>query len=244
MRDANTQSGYDPAVVEATLERLLAHANAPARARLVGVSGLPRQRQEHVHRAARPPRHVRRRVGVEVMSLDDFYLGRRERGRLARSVQSTAGHARRPGHARYRLLQRTLDALGSASAQQPARLPRFDKGRDTRIAPSRWRSVSRAPALIVLEGWCIGVPAQSDLALRRPLNALERDEDAHARWRRWVNARLADDYARLWRRLDTLVLLQAPSFAVVSRWRDQQEQALRPSRRAACDGRPSHSRAS
>ena len=33
-----------------------------------------------------------------------------------------------------------------------------------------------------------------------------------ARWRAWVNARLADDYAALWRRLDALVVLAAPDF--------------------------------
>ena len=226
MRDANTQPGYSPAVVEATLQALLANATASRRAALVGVSGLQGSGKStftaQLAAAARA-----RGIDVEVMSLDDFYLGRRERGLLACSVHPLLATRGVPGTHDIGLLQRTLDALGTASARRPARVPRFDKGRDTRIAPSRWRSVIRAPALIVLEGWCIGVPAQSPAALRRPLNALERVEDTDARWRTWVNARLADDYARLWRRLDRLVLLQAPSFALVSRWRDQQEQALR-----------------
>ena len=71
------------------------------------------------------------------------------------------------------------------------------------------------------------MPPQSERALARPINALERNEDADARWRRWVNARLATDYVPLWRRLDTLVDLAAPSFAVVVRWRDEPERALR-----------------
>ncbi|MET0225442.1 MAG: kinase [Dokdonella sp.] len=226
MRDATTQPGYGPAVVEASLDALLAKTTAARRTLLAGVSGLQGSGKStftaQLAAAARA-----RRIDAEVMSLDDFYLGRRERSLLARSVHPLLATRGVPGTHDIGLLQQTLDALGTASPRRPARVPRFDKGRDTRIAPSRWRRVTRTPALIVLEGWCIGVPAQTAAAVRRPLNALERNEDADARWRSWVNAHLADDYARLWRRLDTLVLLQAPSFAVVSRWRDQQEQALR-----------------
>ena len=34
-------------------------------------------------------------------------------------------------------------------------------------------------------------------------------------------------YLRLWKRLDRFVLLQAPSFRIVKKWRDEQERALR-----------------
>ena len=83
------------------------------------------------------------------------------------------------------------------------------------------------PQLILFEGWCVGVPAQDAAALRRPVNALERDEDAGGIWRGYVNAQLQTGYAALWRRFDTLVLLQAPTFSVVERWRNEQELALR-----------------
>ncbi|MEO5627185.1 MAG: kinase, partial [Dokdonella sp.] len=63
--------------------------------------------------------------------------------------------------------------------------------------------------------------------LARPLNALERDEDRDGRWRRWVNAQLADTYANLWKKIDALIVLQAPSFTCITQWRDEQEQALR-----------------
>jgi D-glycerate 3-kinase len=60
-----------------------------------------------------------------------------------------------------------------------------------------------------------------------PINALERDEDTDGRWRGFVNAQLRAAYAELWQRVDHWVVLQAPDFEVVRRWRDQQEQALR-----------------
>ncbi len=162
-----------------------------------------------------------------VLSLDDFYLGRRERLRLARDVHPLLATRGVPGTHDVDLLLDTLAALGRASARAPVALPRFDKGRDTRMPPSRWRRVTAAPALVVLEGWCIGVPREPAARLRVPVNALERDEDRDARWRRWVDAQLGGGYARLDARLDALVLLEAPSFAVVERWRDEQERALR-----------------
>jgi D-glycerate 3-kinase len=80
---------------------------------------------------------------------------------------------------------------------------------------------------VILEGWCIGVPPQDANALLKPVNQLERDEDRDARWRNWVNAQLTRHYVPLWQRLDRLVMLQAPTYSIVARWRDEQERALR-----------------
>ena len=44
-----------------------------------------------------------------------------------------------PGTHDVPLAQFTLDALRNASAKTLARIPRFDKGTDTRLPPSRWR---------------------------------------------------------------------------------------------------------
>jgi D-glycerate 3-kinase len=162
-----------------------------------------------------------------VLSLDDFYLGRRERMQLARSVHPLFVTRGVPGTHDVDLLLRTLAGLARASARGPVCVPHFDKGRDTRVPPSRWRRVTRAPALVLLEGWCVGVAPQATAALARPVNALERDEDPLGIWRRHANAALARDYARVWMRLDRLVLMQAPRFDVVASWRDEQERALR-----------------
>lgn len=168
----------------------------------------------------------RRGVSAVALSLDDFYLSRRQRRRLAARVHPLLQTRGVPGTHDLELALATLDALPAASQWRPVSLPRFDKGRDTRVAPSHWRCVTRPPRLVILEGWCLSVTPQSASALRRPLNALERNEDADGRWRRWVNRRLADYARRLWPRLDALVLLQAPGWAVVRGWREQAERAL------------------
>jgi D-glycerate 3-kinase len=224
-RNASTQAGYDRATVEALLDALLARIPA-RRAALVGVSGLQGSGKSTLARqlaeAARE-----RGVAAEVLALDDFYLGRRERAALARAVHPLFATRGVPGTHDVALLDGTLRALASASPKNPARVPRFDKGRDTRVAPSRWRRVTSPPRLILLEGWCVGVPAAPRGESARALNALERTEDADGRWRAHVEAALVSDYSKLWRRLDALILLAAPGFAIVERWRGEPERALR-----------------
>jgi len=174
------------------------------------------------------------RNGINALSIsiDDFYFGRATRLRLARSVHPLLATRGVPGTHDVDLALGTLDALRRATAKNPAFVPRFDKGRDTRLPPSRWLRVASVPDFVILEGWCIGIPPQSTPALCEPINVLERNEDQDGRWRTWVNAQLERDYTGLWQRLDRLAMLQAPDYSVVQRWRDEQERALRR-RRAA-----------
>ena len=212
--------------MSATIDAAAGRPRARRTPWLVGLSGLQGSGKSTFARQLAAAANARG-VACVVLSLDDFYLGRRARRDLARPVHPLFATRGVPGTHDLDLLSRTLTALRRASARNPAWLPRFDKGRDTRLPPSRWRRVTSPPRLILLEGWCVGVPPQREAELRRPLNALERDEDRALQWRRRVNHELAHGYAKLWRRLDRLILLQAPSFDVVARWRDQQERALR-----------------
>jgi D-glycerate 3-kinase len=105
-------------------------------------------------------------------------------------------------------------------------MPRFDKAEDTRAPATAWPRVASPVDVILFEGWCVGAIAQAEAALDRPVNTLERDEDAGGVWRRYVNAQLEGDYADLFGRIDILALLKAPSFEVVYGWRSLQEQKL------------------
>jgi D-glycerate 3-kinase len=225
LRNASTQAGYDRATVDAVLDALIARMPT-RRTALVGLSGLQGSGKstlaQQLVEAARD-----RGIATEALALDDFYLGRRERAVLARTVHPLLATRGVPGTHEVALIDDTLRALANASPRNPARIPRFDKGRDTRDAPSRWRRVARPPRLVLLEGWCIGVPAATRREASRALNVLERNEDADGRWRSYVETALANDYAKLWRRLDALVVLAAPDFAIVERWRDEPERLLR-----------------
>ncbi|OEZ01663.1 MULTISPECIES: kinase [Stenotrophomonas] len=177
-----------------------------------------------------------RGLRAATLSIDDFYLTRAQRQRLARQVHPLLLTRGPPGTHDLELAHATLDAI---AARQPVALPRFDKLADERMPASQWPHVEAALDLLVFEGWFLGTPAQAESELDPPLNALEREADADGRWRRWCNQALAEHYPALWQRCHRLWFLQPPDFSVVPRWRWQQEQNLQ----AAHPGRSSMSRA-
>lgn len=203
------------------------YAGRIARARrpyLMGLSGLQGSGKSTLARVLHTVAS-QRGIATEVLSLDDFYYSRAERETLAREVHPLLRTRGVPGTHEIELLMSVLAALPDASAKLPVPYPRFDKGRDTRMPPSRWPKVTRPPKLVILEGWALGIRPQSLAALNEPINALERNEDPDGSWRRWVNKQLRA-YQPLWRKLDALIVLQAPNWDVVRRWRSQTEEAL------------------
>jgi len=223
MRSTASPRGYPAALVESLLDGFaLARRRRPL---LVGLSGTQASGKStlaaQLAQAARGRGHA-----TLVLALDDYYLGRRERQALAQRVHPLLATRGVPGTHHIGALGDALRAC-SAGRVQGLLLPRFDKGRDSRLPPSRSRRVGATPDLVIVEGWCIGVPAQDRRDLRQPVNRLERIDDADGRWRRYVNQCLRRDYQPVWRLLDRLVLLAAPSFEVVARWRDEAERPLR-----------------
>jgi D-glycerate 3-kinase len=165
----------------------------------------------------------KRGLRVAVLSIDDFYLGRNQRQRLAREVHPLLATRGPPGTHDLGL---ALDTMQSLRAGRATRLPRFDKLADDRLPVAQWPMAEQRCDFVLLEGWFLKTPPQSPDELLLPINALERDEDADGSWRRWCNAALADDYPRLWRTIDALWFLQGPDFDVVPGWRWEQEQSL------------------
>jgi D-glycerate 3-kinase len=163
---------------------------------------------------------------VAVLSMDDFYLTRREREALARKVHPLLETRGVPGTHDSGMLLDCLDRLKHLPAGREAKLPRFDKSKDDRADPSNWPAVSGPLDVVILEGWCVGSVAQSDEELRQPVNTLERDEDRSGAWRSFVNSNLQRYTATVFSRLDALVFLKAPSFDAVNRWRQEQERKL------------------
>lgn len=165
-----------------------------------------------------------RGLKTAILSLDDLYLTLPERERLAAEVHPLFKTRGPPGTHDVGLGMALLDILADGPAE--VSMPRFDKAEDTRAPGESWPRLWSPVEVVLFEGWCVGAVAQDEAALARPVNALERDEDADGAWRRYVNARLKTDYAALFARIDILALLQAPSFEAVYGWRALQEQKL------------------
>lgn len=168
---------------------------------------------------------------VMALGLDDFYLTRAERGRLAATVHPLFATRGPPGtHDVARLLEvaRTLKGGGTT----PVAVPRFDKGADDRAGQV---TVQGPIDTLVVEGWCIGAPAHERGEPSAPINALERDEDAAGRWRRHIDEALAGTYSALHQEFDELIFLAVPDLEAVMRWRAEQEQERPPAQRMAAE---------
>jgi D-glycerate 3-kinase len=155
------------------------------------------------------------------LSLDDFYLGRAERRRLASRVHPLFVTRGPPG---THDIDGALAFLASVKKGGEAKAPSFDKIRDE---PSPQGQIAPAELqVLVFEGWCLGARPQDEQALSAPVNMLERVFDRDAIWRRAANDALSGVYQMLFTEFDELVFLRAPDFDVVHRWRTEQEATL------------------
>jgi D-glycerate 3-kinase len=164
------------------------------------------------------------RCKVQCLSLDDFYLGRRERQQLSNKVHPLLSTRGVPGTHDLARLEYCLDQLQQG---QEVTLPLFDKSSDDRYPPSEWRKVPPGTELILLEGWCVGASPQTQAELSEPINSLEQTEDPAGTWRQYINQQLQEGYQALFSRLDKLIYLQAPGMEQVFEWRELQESKLR-----------------
>jgi D-glycerate 3-kinase len=219
--------GYAPALVAGVLDDALAQGSC-----VYGIAGLQGSGKSTLAGQMAALAHARG-LSVVVLSIDDFYLGRRERLKLGHTVHPLLATRGPPGTHDVALACRTIDSLKNG---ERTALPHFDKIADRRLPPSRWPLVTQPADLIVFDGWFLKVPPEHPSALHEPLNALERDADPTGVWRAYCNNALAA-YAPLWQRIDRLLLMQGPGFEIVPDWRWQQEIALQAAhpRRHAMD---------
>jgi D-glycerate 3-kinase len=163
---------------------------------------------------------------VAVLSIDDFYLTKAERSKLAENVHPLLVTRGVPGTHDVQMLADYIERLRALEPGNTMTLPRFDKACDDRARPDTWPTVTGPIDLIILEGWCVGSQPQSEESLSRAINTLEEHQDESGGWRRYVNEQLQGSYAELFTQLDALVFLRAPNFDAIYQWRGEQEQKL------------------
>jgi D-glycerate 3-kinase len=188
-------------------------ARNPERPALVGVGGAQGSGKSYHCRLlalAHQPR-------IAHFSLDDVYLTRAERERLAREAHPLFITRGPPGTHDIPL---AIDTISKLQRGEPARLPRFDKTCDDRASLDTWPE-ARAPVdAILIDGWCMGATPMPD---GPPINAVER-EDENGVWRRTMLNALEQQYAPFFANFDAIVYLQAPNWEIVRLWRGQQEE--------------------
>lgn len=162
-------------------------------------------------------------AGVATLSLDDVYLSQSAREQCAARIHPLLRVRGVPGTHDIPLLTTSLNALAEGKT---LRLPRFSKAFDNPLPSLSWPLIDFKADLVIMEGWCWGVPPQTLSDLQHPINALEQYQDSDGRWRNYVNQQLQAQYLPLYRYFDYWVMLQAPSFDIVAQWRLEQEQRL------------------
>ena len=162
-------------------------------------------------------------MNIVVISLDDFYLSRKERQIIAADEHPLFTTRGVPGTHNMRQVKSVLHALKN---HENTTIPRFNKATDEPHPVSNWTKVSAAVDVVIFEGWCWGVAAQSTEQLQQPVNEFEAFEDNNADWRNHVNLQLSEYYQPLYSVMHKWVMLKAPSFKDVYSWRLEQEQKL------------------
>ena len=176
--------------------------------------------------AALADRLAREGIAAAMLSLDDLYRTRAERQALAQGVHPLFATRGPPGTHNLLQFNETLDELLEAGEGAQTFLPAFDKVTDNPIHAARKPVFRGKPSAILVDGWCLGATQQAPEQLAIPINDLEAREDAASVWRREINDNLAGAYQHAFARLDAILYLRAPSFAVIQDWRCQQEEGL------------------
>ncbi|MBO6505997.1 MAG: hypothetical protein JJ850_02950 [Kordiimonadaceae bacterium] len=161
-------------------------------------------------------------LNVAALSLDDFYLRRSARNRLAQTIHPLCATRGAPGTHDIKLLCSTIKALQSQDEAGVAHWPKFDKITDDRSSDEN--EFTGRPDAFLVEGWLIGALSDPDAGQDQPVNELEGKEDAAGRWRTWQEHALSNHYEPLWKQFDGFLYLCAPSFATVLDWRSEQEE--------------------
>ena len=204
--------------------RLAKHHAAARHTLLIGVNGSQGSGKSTV--AALLKELLAQNFGLQAitLSIDDFYLTREARLALAGQIHPLFATRGVPGTHDVVLMCKTLQQLTRENSE--VSIPRFDKARDDRYPEREWDRVSAPFDVVIVEGWCLGTPAQPDEDLRKPVNDLEAREDPDGSWRRYVNQQLGGRYQDIFQLMDLWIMLQAPSFECVYQWRLEQEAKL------------------
>lgn len=171
---------------------------------------------------------------VTSFSLDDFYLSLAKREALQKKYLKNPFYQiprGLPGTHRLSLLKTVLHSLKLGRRTE---LPLFDKALANghgEISPFK-AFVAEKQDFILFEGWCVGIPFATPLALARlcakhkiPLKEIDPQLKHSA-----VVLRYIRKYQMLWKYLDYVIMLCPKKAALHVKWRQQQEEELKQAR--------------
>jgi len=165
------------------------------------------------------------KLNVFRISIDDFYMTRKDRIRLSKRVHPMLLTRGVPGTHDINMM---LSFFRKAKIKkfQRLKLPTFNKAVDDRFNKNRWYDLKRRPDIIIFEGWCVGAKSESNITLKKTINSMEKAKDQKQIWRKYVNQQLKSKYKNLYSQLNCLIYLKAKNFSLLQKWRLKQERKL------------------
>ena len=165
------------------------------------------------------------KLNVFKISIDDFYLTRKERFNLSKKIHPLLMTRGVPGTHDIKIM---LDFFRKSKTKKfkSFKLPKFNKAIDDRFKKNQWYTIKKKPDVVIFEGWCVGARAEKNSTIKKSINSLEKTNDSQLIWRNYVNKQLKTKYKKLYDQLDCLVYLKAKNFSLLQKWRLIQEKKL------------------
>ena len=163
---------------------------------------------------------------VCVTSIDDFYKKLQDRDKMSKNIHSLFKTRGVPGTHEISLIKNFFYKAVNKKFNKLI-LPKFDKSIDDRLKRKYWTKINKKPEIIIFEGWCVGAKPQLNSLLEKPINNLEKYEDKHKVWRRYVNEKLKKEYKKIFSKIDFFIFMKIPNFNMVFQWRLLQEKKLK-----------------
>ena len=198
--------------------------------RIIGLAGGQGSGKSTISQLLKIILKVKFNLETVVFSIDDFYKTLKDRKMMSKKINQLFLTRGVPGTHDTKILHKCLKNLKRKSFKKFL-IPKFDKALDNRCSKNKWIKVSKKPNIVIFEGWCVGAKPQINSDLLRPINELEKLEDASLIWRKKVNSELKNNYKKIFSLIDDLIFLKVPSFNYVYKWRLLQEKKLKKNSR-------------
>lgn len=157
------------------------------------------------------------------LSLDHFYLDKKERKRLSLDVHPLLITRGVPGTHDIKLLQSIINQF--KKSKYPLELPIFNKLEDKRKKITK--KITKKCDILILEGWCVSCTPISNNYLYKNINLIEKKFDKNKKWRNYYNKQLKTKYFKLFNLFNYNIFFKTSSFSNVLKWRIRQEKLLK-----------------
>ena len=158
---------------------------------------------------------------VIIISIDDFYLSKKNRMQLSKNKHPLFLTRGVPGTHDWEALNQKIKQI--LNKEFPVYLPIFDKVSDTK--KRSYKRVLKAD-VIIFEGWCAGAKPVDKNFLQKNFNSLEKFKDRNLIWRDSYNEYLRK-YQKIFSQFNYFIYFEFNQWDHVLKWKYKQELQLR-----------------